>query len=128
MLKIGEFSKLSRISVRMLRHYDEIGLLKPAEIDRFTDYRYYKEDQLPTAGRIDALREMGFSLADIIRILEVYDDREQMERFFSVRREELEALSKDTEYKLALLDAARERQRKEEEMRYSVPIKTLPER
>ncbi len=36
MLKIGEFSKLSRISVRMLRHYDEIGLLKPAEIDRFT--------------------------------------------------------------------------------------------
>ena len=50
MLKIGEFSKLSRISVRMLRHYDEIGLLKPAEIDRFTDYRYYREDQLPTAG------------------------------------------------------------------------------
>ena len=41
MLKIGEFSKLSRISIRMLRHYDEIGLLKPAEIDRFTDYRYY---------------------------------------------------------------------------------------
>ena len=37
MLKIGEFSKLSRVSVRMLRHYDEIGLLKPAEIDRFTD-------------------------------------------------------------------------------------------
>ena len=47
MLKIGEFSKLSRVSVRMLRHYDEIGLLKPAEIDRFTDYRYYREDQLP---------------------------------------------------------------------------------
>ena len=49
MLKIGEFSKLSRVSVRMLRHYDEIGLLKPAEIDRFTDYRYYREDQLPIA-------------------------------------------------------------------------------
>ena len=72
MLKIGEFSKLSRVSVRMLRHYDEIGLLKPAEIDRFTDYRYYREDQLPTAGRIAALKDMGFSLADIIRILEVY--------------------------------------------------------
>ena len=37
MLKIGDFSKLSRVSVRMLRYYDEIGLLKPAEIDRFTD-------------------------------------------------------------------------------------------
>ena len=81
MLKIGEFSKLSRISIRMLRHYDEIGLLKPAEIDRFTDYRYYREDQLPKAGRIAALKDMGFSLADIVRILEVYDDREQLERF-----------------------------------------------
>ena len=78
MLKIGEFSKLSRISVRMLRHYDEIGLLKPAEIDRFTDYRYYREDQLPAAGRIAALKDMGFSLADIVRILEVYDDREKL--------------------------------------------------
>ncbi|MBR2811650.1 MAG: MerR family DNA-binding transcriptional regulator, partial [Solobacterium sp.] len=66
MLKIGEFSKLARISVRMLRHYDEIGLLKPAETDPFTDYRYYREDQLPTAGRIAALKDMGFSLADIV--------------------------------------------------------------
>jgi DNA-binding transcriptional MerR regulator len=128
MLKIGEFSKLSRISIRMLRHYDEIGLLKPAEIDRFTDYRYYREDQLTTAGRIAAFREMGFSLADIIRILQVYDDREQMERFFSARREELEALSKDTEYKMTLLDAARERLRKEEKMSYNVSIKTIHER
>ena len=62
MLKIGEFSKLSRVSVRMLRHYDEIGLLKPAETDRFTDYRYYREDQLPTAGRIAALKEMRLTL------------------------------------------------------------------
>ena len=85
MLKIGEFSKLSRVSVRMLRHYDEIGLLKPAEIDRFTEYRYYREDQLPTAGRIAALKDMGFSLADIVRILEVYDNRDQLEQFFSAR-------------------------------------------
>ena len=83
MLKIGEFSKLSRVSVRMLRHYDEIGLLKPAEIDRFTDYRYYREDQLPIAGRIAALKDMGFSLADIVRILEVYGDREKLDQFFS---------------------------------------------
>ena len=128
MLKIGEFSKLSRVSVRMLRHYDEIGLLKPAEIDRFTDYRYYREDQLPIAGRIAALKDMGFSLADIVRILEVYDDREKLEQFFSVRQEELEALSKDTAYKLTLLDAARKRLRKEEDMSYNVTLKTIPER
>ncbi|MCR4708535.1 MAG: MerR family transcriptional regulator [Clostridiales bacterium] len=128
MLKIGEFSKLSRISVRMLRHYDEIGLLKPAEIDCFTDYRYYREDQLPAAGRISALKDMGFSLADIVRILEVYDDREQLERFFSARRRELEALSRDTAHKLTLLDAAEERLRKEEDMSYNVTIKIIPER
>ena len=128
MLKIGEFSKLSRVSVRMLRHYDEIGLLKPAETDCFTDYRYYREDQLPTAGRIAALKDMGFSLADIIRILEVYDDREQLEKFFSVRQKELEDLSRDTEHKLTLLDAARRRLRKEENMDYNVTIKTIPER
>ncbi|MER1993750.1 MAG: helix-turn-helix domain-containing protein, partial [Eubacteriales bacterium] len=99
MLKIGEFSKLSRVSVRMLRHYDEIGLLKPAEIDRFTEYRYYREDQLPTAGRIAALKDMGFSLADIVRILEVYDDRDQLEQFFSARQRELEAISQDMAHK-----------------------------
>ena len=128
MLKIGEFSKLSRVSVRMLRHYDEIGLLKPAEIDRFTEYRYYREDQLPTAGRIAALKDMGFSLADIVRILEVYDDRDQLEQFFSARQRELEAISQDTAHKLALLDAARKRLRKEEDMSYNVTLKTIPER
>lgn len=51
MLKIGEFSKLSRVSIRMLHHYDEIGLLVPAQIDHFTGYRYYREEQLTTAGR-----------------------------------------------------------------------------
>ena len=56
MLKIGEFSKLSRVSVRMLRHYDEVGLLAPSEVDPMTGYRYYSERQLITAGRIAALR------------------------------------------------------------------------
>ena len=68
MLKIGEFSKLSRVSIRMLRHYDDIGLLKPAETDNFTGYRYYREEQLFVIGRITALKDMGFSLADIIKI------------------------------------------------------------
>ena len=128
MLKIGEFSKLSRVSVRMLRHYDEIGLLKPAATDRFTDYRYYREDQLPTAGRIAALKDMGFSLTDIVRILDIYDDRAQLEGFLSARRRELEALSRDTVRKLTLLDAAQRRLRKEEDMSYNVTVKTIPER
>ena len=64
MLKIGDFSKLSRVSIRMLRHYDEIGLLAPGKVDAFTGYRYYGEEQLPTIYRINALKEMGFGLAE----------------------------------------------------------------
>ena len=116
MLKIGEFSKLSRVSIRMLRHYDDIGLLKPAEIDNFTGYRYYREEQLFTIGRITSLKDMGFALADIIKILDSYDDKEKMDAFLSERQMELSKLSKETEYKLMLLETARKR------------LKTLPER
>ena len=58
MLKIGLFSKLSRVSIRMLRYYDEIGLLHPAYIDPESDYRYYREDQLP---------QIGWNALDILR-------------------------------------------------------------
>ena len=128
MLKIGEFSKLSRVSIRMLRHYDDIGLLKPAETDNFTGYRYYREDQLFIIGRITALKDMGFALADIIRILEVQDDKDKMDAFLSERQKELKELSQETEYKLMLLDTARRRLREEQEMKYDVTIKTIPER
>ena len=128
MLKIGEFSKLSRVSVRMLRHYDEIGLLKPAETDRFTDYRYYREDQLPTVCRITALKDMGFSLADIVRMLDVYGDKEKLEAYFSEKQIELERISQDTARRLSLLEAARKRLRKEESMNYNATVKTIPAR
>ena len=128
MLKIGEFSKLSRVSIRMLRHYDDIGLLKPAEIDNFTGYRYYHEEQLFTIGRITSLKDMGFALADIIKILDNYDDKEKMDAFLSERQKELSKLSKETEYKLMLLETARKRLRKEQKMSFDVTVKTIPER
>ncbi len=126
MLKIGEFSKLSRVSIRMLRHYDDIGLLKPAQIDDFTGYRYYREDQLFVIGRITALKDMGFALADIVRILEIYDDQDQLDEFFSERQKELTEQAKETEYKLMLLDTARKGLRKEHKMSFDVNIKTIP--
>lgn len=128
MLKIGDFSKLSRVSIRMLRHYDDIGLLKPAEIDGFTGYRYYREDQLFIIGRITALKDMGFSLADIVKILEFYDDKEKMDAVLSGKQKEMAELSKQTEYKLMLLDTARNRLRKEQTMNFDVTVKTIPER
>ena len=128
MLKIGDFSKLSRVSIRMLRHYDDIGLLKPAEIDEFTGYRYYQEEQLFIAGRIAALKDMGFALADIVRILEIYDDTEKLDDFLLAKQEELTALAKQTEYKLMLLDTARKRLKKEQNISINVTVKTIPER
>ena len=75
MFKIGEFSKLSRISIRMLRHYDEIGLLVPEETDPWTGYRRYAAAQLMTANRITALRGLGFSLAETAALLACWEDR-----------------------------------------------------
>ena len=69
MFNIGEFSKLGRVTVDTLRHYDALGLLKPAKVDPFTGYRYYSARQLMSLNRILALKEIGFSLEEIARIL-----------------------------------------------------------
>ena len=128
MLKIGEFSKLSRISVRMLRHYDEMGLLPPQETDEATGYRYYSESQLQAAGRIRAWRDMGFSLATISEMLRCGGDRARMEQYFRAREAELQAAARETAYQLHLLETAGERLRKDDFMQYDVTVKTIPER
>jgi len=68
MFSIGEFARLGQVSVKKLRHYDSIGLLRPARVDPATGYRYYTAAQLPTIGRIVALRDLGFGLAEIAAI------------------------------------------------------------
>lgn len=90
MFKIGDFSKLSRVSVKMLRHYDEIGLLKPAYVDRFTDYRYYSVDQLPRLNRILALKDLGFTLEQIARVLDEEVTVEQLRGMLMLKRAEIE--------------------------------------
>ena len=61
MLKIGDFSRLSMVSIRMLRYYDEHGILSPAYIDKFTGYRYYETKQLSEISNVKLLRDMGIS-------------------------------------------------------------------
>ena len=129
MLKIGEFSKLSRVSIRMLRHYDETGLLKPAAIDPFTGYRYYSEDQLPIAGRIVALRDMGFGVGTIGEILRDGDGREVLTRCLCAKTAELRTMAAQIERRMRLLEAAGEWLRKDDNaMYYNVSKKSLPER
>ncbi len=69
MFRIGDFSRFGRVSVKTLRYYDEVGLLKPAKVDRFTGYRYYSGDQLPRLNRILALKNLGLSLEDVAKLL-----------------------------------------------------------
>ena len=129
MLKIGEFSKLSRVSVRALRRYDEAGLLVPASIDPFTGYRYYSESQLPVANRIRALRDMGFPLAALREVLECWDDPGALERCLLLQRAAAREIMEEAQARLRLLDTALERLRKDEDtMKYDVTIKTIPER
>jgi len=89
MFRIGEFSKLSRVSVRMLRHYDQLGLLTPSHTDTFTSYRYYTADQLPRLNRILALRDLGFSLDQIAGMLDEELSAEQLLGMLRLKKAEI---------------------------------------
>lgn len=69
MLAIGEFSRVTHLSVRTLRRYHDAGLLEPATVDPASGYRYYTADQIPTAQVIHRLRELDVPLPDVRRIL-----------------------------------------------------------
>jgi len=105
MFRIGEFSKLTRVSVRMLRHYDQLGLLKPSRTDSSTNYRYYSADQLPRLNRILALRDLGFSLEQIAGL--VTDDlpSNQLLGMLKLKRAEIEQEMQVEQMRLARLEA-----------------------
>jgi DNA-binding transcriptional MerR regulator len=75
LVSIGDFSRMTFLSVKALRHYHEVGLLPPAEIDSETGYRRYEAAQVPTAQVIRRLRELGMSLDDVRGVIEAPDVR-----------------------------------------------------
>jgi len=89
MLKIGEFSKIVRVSARMLRYYEENGLLKPVEIDRFTGYRMYGMEQISELRRITELRDAGFGVEEIAEALTRLNDVEYMREALEKKREQI---------------------------------------
>lgn len=129
MIRIGDFSKLSRISIRMLRHYNEIGLLMPKSTDDFTGYRYYSADQLPLANRIGALKEMGFSLASIAEILEEYENPEALKKFLALKYSEVKEEAEDIRRKMMLIENTVKKLEKDGLiMNYNVILKEMPKR
>jgi DNA-binding transcriptional MerR regulator len=89
MIRIGDFSRISQVPVSTLRYYDDVGLLKPIEVDRFTGYRYYAFDQLPRLNRILALKDLGFSLEEIARMLAEDLPTDQLRGMLRLKRSEL---------------------------------------
>jgi DNA-binding transcriptional MerR regulator len=73
MFGIGEFARFTRASVKMLRHYHDIGLLPAAVVNPATGYRYYTADQIPPLNRILLLRDLGFGLDEIAHLVDAGD-------------------------------------------------------
>src|SRR5690349_11710414 len=88
-LKIGEFSRLAQVAVPTLRHYDQVGLLKPVAVDPATSYRSYSASQLPRLHRILALKGLGFSLEQIAAVLDEEPSPEQMRGMLRLRRAQI---------------------------------------
>lgn len=90
MFRIGEFSQIARVSGRLLRYYDSIGLLRPQRIDPETGYRYYSAGQLQQLNRILALKELGLSLDQIGRMLDERISAAEIRGMLALKKAELE--------------------------------------
>lgn len=88
-MKIGEFAKACKTRISVLRHYDELGLLRPCYVDRFTEYRYYDESQIAVFTQIQSLKAAGFSLSEIKLLLYSWDE-EAVLQIFDKKRWKLE--------------------------------------
>jgi DNA-binding transcriptional MerR regulator/GNAT superfamily N-acetyltransferase len=105
MIRIGDFSRLSQTPISTLRYYDEVGLLKPVEVDHFTGYRYYTFEQLARLHRILALKNLSFSLEEIARLLSEDLPANQVYGMLRHKRSELREQAQDNQERLQHLEA-----------------------
>jgi len=126
MFKIGDFSKLSRVTVKTLRFYDELGLIKPAKVDDFSGYRYYTADQLPVINRILALKDLGLSLDEIGKLLERGLSSERFRTVLERKQDEIEGRLRTDRELLSRVEARLKQLEQEEKMSaYEVVVKKV---
>jgi len=113
MLKIGEFARVGQVSIATLRYYDQCGLLKPNALDPDTGYRYYSFNQLTRLNRILALKELGFPLEQIIRLLQEDLSLEQLRGMFTLKQAQTQQMIEIEQARLTRI-AARLRQIEQE--------------
>lgn len=105
MFTIGEFAALGRVSVRMLRHYDAVGVLPPAAVDPATGYRHYAAGQLRRLHRVVVLNDLGLTLAQVRRVLDDEVDADQLRGMLRLREAQLEEQLVQDSARLAVLRA-----------------------
>lgn len=105
MLKIRDFAKLAEVSMTTLRYYDEIGLLKPIQVDPETGYRFYTIDQLPHLHRILAFKELGLGLAQIVEILDEGISPEALQGMLRLRQAQLQQHMQTEQEQLVRIEA-----------------------
>ncbi len=105
MLKISDFSKLSLVSVKALRYYDERGLLKPARVDPSTGYRFYSASQLTRLNRILAMKDMGLDLSQIALLLDQEPTPDQIRGMLRLKQVELHQQLEEGQARLARIEA-----------------------
>lgn len=105
MLKIGEFSRISQVPVKTLRYYEELGLINPTHVDAFTGYRHYSVEQLPRLNRILALKDLGFSLEEIGRVVNEGVSLENLRGMLRLRQAEQSAQVLEAQDRLARVEA-----------------------
>ncbi len=95
MFLIGEFARIARVSRRQLRHYAELGLFEPNHIDEETGYRYYSATQLPRLNRILALKDLGLSLDQIIRLMNENIEPSEIQGMLTLKKAQIEQTIQD---------------------------------
>jgi DNA-binding transcriptional MerR regulator len=129
MFKIGDFARLGQVSSRMLRHYDQLGLLTPKHTDRWTGYRYYTIDQLGQLNRIIALKELGLTLEQIGDLM-ADDDQVSAERLrgmLTLKRAEIARTLQEEQSRLARVEARlRQIELEDQPSPYEVVVKAIP--
>ena len=127
MIKIGDFARLSQVSVVTLRYYDEMDLLKPVKVDTSTGYRFYSADQLPRLNRLLALKDLGFSLEQIRLMLADGLSLEQLRSMLTMQRSEVEKRLADEQERLLRIESRLRQIEMENKMpNYDVLVKTVP--
>ena len=105
MFAIGEFARHGRVSVRMLRHYDAIGLLRPAHVDPATGYRSYTAGQLADLNRIVALKDLGFALEQVRTMIADEISPAELRALLTIRRAELESTVAESSARLTQVES-----------------------